>query len=73
MSIAQMMRIIVMYPTHLSNEKNIFLMEAISLEELRKEVKPLQKDKITGSDGWSVEFVLVFMDVFELDLQKFIK
>lgn len=67
-STAQMMRIIALYPSYVSEEHNQNLMEAITLEELRGTVKSLQKEKSPGPGGWPAEFFSFFLNLFENDL-----
>jgi hypothetical protein len=56
-----------------SEEDNRMLTEKVTLEELKVVLNSFQKDKILGSDGWTIEFFLGFFDSIGQDILSLVE
>jgi len=53
-----------LFPKYVEEEENERIMAPISKFEVENALKTMQKDKSSGSDGWTVEFFQHFFDLF---------
>ena len=63
--VAQMMRMVSLYPSYVNEEKNVDLMEEITLGEQNESIYSMQKDKSHGPDGWPMDFFTGSLKLFE--------
>ena len=61
------------YLSFVNEDQNAVFMEEVTLEEVKKVVHSLQKDKILRLDSYFVEFFKGFMDIFEQYLHEVIE
>ena len=61
------------YLYFVNEDQNAVFMEEVTLEEVKKVVHSLQKDKISRLDSCFVEFFKGFMDIFEQYLHEVIE
>lgn len=67
-SIAEVIRVAQFFPSFVDEEGNKAIMAPVSKLEIEDILKGMQKDKIPGLDGWTVEFFQHFFDVLGDDL-----
>eukprot|EP00253_Pinus_taeda_P030029 PITA_30029 len=70
---AEVMRIAHLFPIFVDLELDLELTREVTLDELEGTLKWLKKDKILGSDGWIVEFCIVFFDIIGTNLLRIIE
>ena len=63
LSITEIICIAQLFPMFVDEDDNRMLMGEFTDNELLKVLHSFQKDKITGPDGWPVEFFLGFLDL----------
>jgi len=56
-----------LFPSFVSEDDNVNLMEELSKEEIQEVLQTFKKDKIPNSDKWHVEFFLGFYELLEED------
>jgi hypothetical protein len=61
------------FPSFPDEEDNKMLMEEVTLEELKGVMRNLQKEKIRGPYGWTIEFFLGFFDLLGRDILKLVE
>ena len=57
----EIMKITESFPTSISDSENDDLMLPVSLLELQKVLSVSKNDKILGPDGWTINFVYIFL------------
>jgi hypothetical protein len=62
--IIDQLEIIKNYPRMFTEEDNIRVCEQVTSVEILKTLKGFKGSKSPGPDGWTVEFFLVFYDIF---------
>jgi len=67
-SIVDIARLVLPFPSFLNEEENIALMVEVLEEELKEVLHRLQKDKIPSPDGWTIEFFLGFYELINMDI-----
>jgi len=60
-------------PEMFDDEKNEALFQPITENELLGVMKSFNKDKSPGPDGWTIEFLIHFYDLFKLDLLRMVE
>jgi hypothetical protein len=72
-SIDTVLKMALLFPCFVEEEENEELMAEVSESELKEVLHSFQKDKISGPDGWSMEFFVAIFELISLDLLKFIE
>ena len=62
-SLAETISVDQLFPRFVDDDDNRMLMGEVTNIELLEVLHSFQKDKITGPDGWPVEFFLGFLDL----------
>ena len=55
------------------DEKNEALFQPITENELLGVMKSFKKDKSPGPNGWTIEFLIHFYDIFKFDLLRMVE
>ena len=72
-SIAEVIRVVELFPRFVEEEDNLALMEEVTEEELKGVLQSFQKDKSLGPYGWSIEFFLELYEILGEDLLKVVE
>jgi hypothetical protein len=62
-----------LFPIFVDEEGNIDLFAEVGMEELKETLHSFQKDKISGPDGWTIEFYLGFFELLGLSSFRLLK
>lgn len=72
-NLENIIKIVCLFPSTITEEDNHALMEDISLEELKIILSLLKNDRSLGPDGFPIEFYIGLFNVLAHDLLKVIK
>ena len=71
--IQEILEVLGLFPRMVSDEMNEELTKEISEEEIRHTLHSFQKGKISGLDGFTVEFYLGFYDLIKKDILEVVR
>lgn len=72
-NLADIIHVAGLFPRYVGEEEENELIAPVTLEELEGVLKWFKKDKISGLDGWPIEFYSAFYDFMVMDLLRVIE